>query len=106
MTRVWELDLGHAQQAVLLAMADHANDEGADVFPSAGLIAWKSGYSKRQVQRIIDGMEEGGLLVRVADAHGWRATEYRIDFDVATEKTPYEPSRKGRGEHGVTPCGA
>ena len=98
MTRVWELDLGHAQQAVLLSMADHANDEGAEVFPSTGLIAWKSGYSKRQVQRIIDGMEECGLLERVAEAHGWRAVEYRINFGVVPVKEPYEPSRKGRGD--------
>jgi hypothetical protein len=98
MARVWELDVGHAQQSVLLAMADHADDEGAEVFPSTGLIGWKTGYSKRQVQRIIDGMEVAGLLVRVAEAHGWRATEYRICFDAAAVKQSYEPSKKGRGD--------
>lgn len=97
MTLVWKLKLKHPQQAVALAMADHANDEGGEVFPSAGLIAWKSGYSKRQVQRIIDGMEEVGLLEVVAEARGWRPTEYRICFEVAEAKKPYEASKKGRG---------
>lgn len=94
---VWKLKLKHPQQAVLLAMADHSNDEGGDVYPSAGLIGWKCGYSKRQVQRIIDGMEASGLLELVAEAHGWRPTEYRICFEVAEAKAPYKPSKKGRG---------
>jgi hypothetical protein len=100
MTRVWELDLPHARQAVLLVMADHGNDDGASIFPSAGLIGWKAGYSKRQVQRIIDGMEADGLLIRVADARGYRPTEYRIGWDAATEKPEYEASKKGRKPRG------
>lgn len=100
MSRVWKLDLPHARQAVLLVMADHGNDEGASIFPSTGLIAWKSGYSKRQAQRIIDAMEADGLILQVAEAHGYRPTEYRICWEAAREKPAYEPSKKGRKPRG------
>jgi hypothetical protein len=100
MTRVWKLDLPHARQAVLLVMTDHGNDDGESIFPSTGLIGWKCGYSKRQVQRIVDGMEEDGLLVRVAEAHGYRPTEYRVGWDAAQEKPEYKPSKKGRKRRG------
>ena len=69
---VWELDLDHRQKFVLLALADHADHNGGSVRPSVALIAWKTGYSKRQVQRIIRDLEEAGILVRTSDGIGGR----------------------------------
>jgi hypothetical protein len=109
MGAVWGLDLPHSWQSVLLALADHADHTGGSVFPSTGLIAWKTGYSRRQVQRIIDALERVGLLVRVADARAHRATEFEIHLDAAAAKTPYVPEKRSdrmsphTGRRDVTP---
>ena len=49
---VWESALPQREKLVLLAYADHAHDDGSKVFPSVGLVARKTGYSSRSVQRI------------------------------------------------------
>lgn len=97
MAKVWQYDLPHPEQAVLLSMADHANDDGERIFPSMERIAWKTGYSKRQVQRVVQSLKESGVLVVVAPARWNRPTEYRIDFDKATPKPPY-PGDETRGD--------
>jgi DNA-binding Lrp family transcriptional regulator len=103
MSRVWKLHLPRSKQGVLLAMTDHGDDKGASIFPSTGLIAWKCGLSERQVQRLIREMEVDGLLVRVAEAHGHRPTEYRVEWSAAIEKPEYraEDRRKARERRGV-----
>ena len=62
---IWDLDLPHSQAWVLLAMADHADHEGNNVFPSVDLIAWKTNYSERQVQRIVKQLRDGKILIPV-----------------------------------------
>ena len=34
MSQVWELDIDHSEMIVLLAMADHADDDGQNCYPS------------------------------------------------------------------------
>lgn len=60
---VWEADLPQREKFVLLAYADHADHEGNNVFPSIGLIAWKTGYDSRTIQRITKKLVEDGYLV-------------------------------------------
>ena len=89
MGQVWELDLPHAEQLVLLAMADHADHEGNNIFPSVGLVAWKTGYSHRQTQRIIKILVDKGLLV-FSDESGMKGTKnYSVAFEHADIKSPY-----------------
>lgn len=103
MGQVWELVLTPARQSVLLALADHADHNGADVKPGVPLIAWKTGYSERQVQRIMRELEDDGLLVKVAQPPG-RPTVYRIDLSKGTRKPAYVPKPKpGRRGDRVTP---
>ena len=86
---VWELDLTHSQQSILLAMADHAEHDGSQVFPSIALIAWKTGYSKRQVKRVIGELRELGILILVKEANRYRPREYRIDVSAGKQKAPF-----------------
>jgi hypothetical protein len=94
--KVWDLDLPNAQQSVLLALADHADHEGASVRPSLGLVAWKVGYSKRQVRRIVAALREAGLIVEVAAARSRRAVEYQLCLEAGRRKEPYQPDREDR----------
>lgn len=70
--RVWDLELEPLLKFVLLAYADHADHDGANMWPSVALIARKTGYSTRQVQRITRRLESLGWLIE--DGQGPRGT--------------------------------
>ncbi len=89
MGKVWERTLSHGQQAVMLALADHARDDGSHVYPSLSLVAWKTGYSLRQVKRIVSDLRRSGVLAVVAPARRGRPTEYRINLAPAKEKPSF-----------------
>lgn len=90
MGRVWELVLTPAKQIVLLALADHADHEGNNVKPGVPLIAWKTGYSERQVQRILRELIHDGLLVEVEQRLG-KPYVYSLDLAKGLAKSPYAP---------------
>ena len=58
--QVWEHEFSHPHQAVLLALADHAHEDGTGIRPSISRIAWKTGYSERSVQNIMSQLRELG----------------------------------------------
>ena len=60
---VWDLELPQSEKFVLLAYADHADHNGDNMFPSVALVAKKTGYSERSVQRTTRSLEEKGFLV-------------------------------------------
>ena len=67
MSQVWRLDVGHGEQIVLLALADFADDDGENVYPSVDYIAWKTGYKVRQVQNIMALLRAAGTAARPTD---------------------------------------
>lgn len=81
MSVAWTLDLPPAQKVVLVAMADHASNDGTRCYPSVERIAAKTGLSERTVQSAIMELRRAGILSVVAHEHGGRghATEYSID---------------------------
>lgn len=112
---VWELDLTHSQQSVLLAVADHAKHDGSDVFPSVARIAWKTGYSDRQVRRTMKDLRELGILILTKESNRYRPREYKIDIAAGKKKDPFrgdimsglvdeeEVPPTGRADMGVIP---
>lgn len=102
MSQVWELALAREQQSVLLALSDHAHDDGSRCYPGVDYLAWKTGYDRRSVQRILRRLEAAGLIVAVADRQGARgqATEYRIDLSRGTKKEPFQPRQQAAYEGG------
>lgn len=88
MGQVWDLDLPHNKLIVLLAMADHADHQGSNVYPSQGLIAWKTGYSIRTIRRIIKSLEKDGLLVLESENTG-STKRYSIDISKGKHKKPF-----------------
>jgi hypothetical protein len=59
MTRVWDVQLPHADKLLLLALADNANDEGL-CWPSVATLARKAGMDERTVQRAIGRLVAAG----------------------------------------------
>lgn len=85
---IWDLQLPHAEMLVLLAMADEANHRGGHIAASVGLLAWKAGYSERQVHRIIKDLTAAGLLVLIKSELG-AANTYRINLAAGKVKPEY-----------------
>ena len=87
---VWELDLEPPKKLVLLAMADHADHEGRNVHPSIDLVAWKTGYSPRQVQRIVHELTDAGILeVQELGTGRGKPTHYRVDIEKGVKMSPF-----------------
>ena len=87
-TWVWEQPMPPSEKIVLLRLADHANPDGGDVYPSIASVAEYTGISERQVQRYIKGFVERGILVITGHAKGGRSNprEYQFTFQFAPRK--------------------
>ncbi len=64
MTDVWKLRLQAPRKMVLLALADNANDEGTDCWPSVGKLVEKCSMSERAVQGHLAALEADGYIER------------------------------------------
>jgi len=84
----WQLDLSSNRKFILLELADHADPDGRHVFPSQEFIARRTGYSVRQIRRILHELEGLGLIEPVAHRKGGRgmATEYDLHLDPSTNE--------------------
>ena len=91
MNAVWQLQLRGSHQHIMLALASHARDDGSRAFPGVDYLAWKTGYSERQVQRVLRILEARGLIRPVSSRRGGRGctTEYCIDLSQAIPKQPF-----------------
>lgn len=101
--QVWEHEFSHPHQTVMLALADHAHEDGTGIRPSIKRIAWKTGYSERSVQNIMSQLRELGVLVVAAPATHNTPNEYRFDWANVAPKPSFDEymdvkkERKGRG---------
>jgi hypothetical protein len=87
MGAIWDLDLPHELAWVLMAYADHADHDGRNCYPGTKLIAYKTSYSARQVQRCTaDLLSRGILSVERQGGGRGHATVYRIDLSRAPLK--------------------
>ena len=99
MRQVWSLDLSPTEQQVLMAMADFANDDGDNCFPSHGRLAWKTGYSERTVARAINGFIESGVVIVLRLGTNKAPPRYQICLNVAKRKVPYcKEAEDSRGD--------
>lgn len=88
---VWNREVPTSHLLTALALADHADHEGRNAFPSVRLLAWKTGQSRRTVQRHLRALEASGFIEAAGypkGGHG-RATRYHFNFDKIGEKPPY-----------------
>lgn len=92
MTLVWELDLDPNLRLLLLALADHADDEGNNVYPSVEHLAWKVGYSGRQVRRNLQILRDEMKVLELVESGGGRgkSNRYRLHLDACEYKQPYD----------------
>ena len=87
----------------MIALADHGNDFGEHIHPSIDYLAWKTGYHRRNVQKILRKLEELQLLIPVAYEQGGRglATVYEMHLENGTAKPPFQ-RRERRKKDGAS----
>ncbi|MEO0376615.1 MAG: helix-turn-helix domain-containing protein [Cyanobacteria bacterium P01_A01_bin.17] len=101
--QVWEHEFSHPHQAVMLALADHAHEDGTGIRPSINRLVWKTGYSERSVQNIMSQLRQLGILAIAVPATHNTPNEYRFDWSAATPKPSFDEfiiqkkDRKSRG---------
>ncbi len=61
-----------AMKTVALKLADCANDEGENIYPSAARVSRETGASESTVREVLAAFEEAGLLIVVQEATGNR----------------------------------
>jgi hypothetical protein len=93
--QVWGLDLPHNLAWVLMAMVDHGDHEGKHIYPGLDLLAWKTGYSPRQVSTIIQELLDRKIL-EVDQVGGGRGkhTEYSAHLDRVPRRVSPAECRK------------
>jgi hypothetical protein len=103
MSEVWRTDLPTVEKMVLLVIADHANDEGTEAWPSQATIAKKASVSIRTVQRAVNNLCKEGYL-RMEKHKGGSATcredrrPHRYTIRILKLRGDKETTRKLRGD--------
>ncbi len=92
---VWDLDLPKPEKMVLMAMADQANHDGTNMFYSADLLSYMTGYTPRGVRKAMASLVKRGILIVATRGGGrGRLTIYEADVDLILELARHRP-RKG-----------
>ena len=99
--QAWVYEFSEAtanDRLVLLAIADEANDEGDEAWPSLDRLSHKTRLPKRTVMRCIGRLEEaGGLEVERPERNGrGHHNRYRIRMEKGGQSVPFSEPDKGR----------
>ena len=99
MSWVWEHSAAEGiELLVLLAIADHASDDGSDAWPSVETLAKKTRVSPRTVQRAVRSLEaRGELSVKIGGGRGG-SNGYTVNLSPRQSDTV-----SGRNPVNVTP---
>ena len=80
-----DLDLSPSDKLILILLANNANDETGDCFPSQTYLANRSGMSRGSVNRVIKRLVVAGfvdIIPQYRDDGGRRSNRYRLNMDV------------------------
>lgn len=90
MSEVWHRDVNGADQSLLLALADWADDDGSSIYPSIRRIAWKTGISVSAIKRRMSRLRQLGVLLVVSKGGGkFKTTEYALNLAILPAKKPF-----------------
>lgn len=100
MSLVWKHEFGHSEQSIMMALADHAHDDGTEIRPSVARIAWKTGYEERQVHRILKTLRDDlRVLVLVKEGGGrGKPNVYRFDWTKGVKKSEFRTTKRVTSE--------
>lgn len=82
---------GPSQRALLLTLADFANDAGRECYPSQMTLAARSGLSERGVRLVMAQLITAGLVTVETPAHGNVSARYRLTLPALDADRQYVP---------------
>ena len=110
MSWVWDQDLPTTKKMLLLAIADHCDDDGDNAWPSKARLSKKVGINASYIRRLLRELEDDGWLVTQTQRGGTLQTAtdkrpnlYRINIE---RGAPQDPPVAKRGALQVPPRGA
>lgn len=75
---VWRADIPMTKKIVLLKFADHASDDGSNVYPSQKRVATECGCTDRHVRSVEEWAVEQGILIHET----WKTKRGKFRFDL------------------------
>ena len=102
MSMAWQSGLPKNQKILLLAYADHANDDGSSIYPGEDLVAEKTSDSKGNVRRVTKLLLESGILIQTKPGYRGQRAEYLINVAALEEQIASHIARlseNGKGAH-------
>lgn len=99
MGHAFYFDLEPRQKLLLLAIADHANDDGFGAYPGQGRLAEKAGCSERHVRRLLTILENSDLLevVQQGDGRG-HTTHYYLPWAEEVKRGTRRTSKQEKAD--------
>ena len=83
MSLVFEAEFGSPTlKLVALAMADHASDDGRNIYPGYSRLSRKTEFDKSTVSRAIQSLMDERILIREKRATDTKPAKFRFDLDV------------------------
>jgi len=79
--KVLDIELPTSEKIILILLADNANDESGECWPSQGYLAKRSGMSRQNVNLVINKLQEKGHIKidhRYRDDGGQRSNVYTV----------------------------
>lgn len=91
-----EIQCTPSECLLLVALADHAHDDGTSVYPSVAYLCWKTGLSKRFVRERISYWRKYNVLLAIDEERGrGKTVEYQLCVDSLPRKDSYTGSPSG-----------
>jgi len=81
MGAIFDLEIPSAEKLVLLAMADHARDDGTGCYPAIGTLAKKTSLSRRGTQKLIRRLQVAGFITDTGKLSRLGTVEYTLTLD-------------------------
>ena len=95
---VFELDLPHEEAWILMALANHAEKDGTNAYPSVARLQHETGFSLRKVTAALGRLETAGIIeCAERNAATGRSNVWTLHLDRAPRKPAFQAAkRKGR----------
>lgn len=104
-SKIWEHDIQGSHRDVLLILADHADHDTHEAWPTVATIAWKAGISERQTQYCLRALERDGVIELTERESPHRGRKYWINLQALKRKKRGVQFREGCNPD-CTPMGA
>lgn len=101
--KVWHSNLDAELKPLAATLADIADDDGSNIYPSILFVAWRLGRDTSTVDRGLKRLRDMGILEVIEQGGGMgRTTEYRMIERKFPQREPWEEFKNNRTVRSLT----